>query len=398
MKNAVFYFFLCPFLGLFNAINHYRSDWAKPTLIAFVAFFGMSMVKSEKVDSSRYVAKLELMNAASLDFDTVKESFYNDIDGQPDLYVGVVTYIFSLFTNNGNILFLFYGFVFGYFYVNNIWLLLKESKEKLTWLPILLLLTYSFVFGFWTITGVRMNTAAHVFFYGGFLYLYHNKKNGLLIALSSVLFHFSFALPVALLIIYSLVRLNYRFIYFFYLASFFVAELNIDFIRNTLEGSLPDFLQPRVVSYLNEEYIDDIAESSVQANWYIAYFQKFLSYFTLIFFSVIFLKADLTKQIKKLLGFSLLFLAVANIVSLLPSGGRFLNVAFLFSMACCFIIVLQNKLLIVSKTTKLLSPLLMLFCIISVRSSFDFFNITTLTNPIVVMFTDINVPLIDFIK
>jgi hypothetical protein len=398
MKNAFFYFFLCPFLGFINAINHYRSDWAKPTLIAFVAFFGMSMVKSEKVDSSRYVAKLELMHASSLDFDTVKESFYNDVDGQPDLYVGVVTYIFSLFTNNGNILFLFYGFVFGYFYVNNIWLVLKESKEKLTWLPILLLLTYSFVFGFWTITGVRMNTAAHVFFYGGFLYLYHNKKKGLLIALSSILFHFSFALPVALLIIYSLVRLNYRFLYFFYLASFFVAELNIDFIRNSLEASLPDFLQPRVVSYLNEEYIEDIAESSVQSNWYIAYFQKFLSYFTLIFFSVIFLKADLTKQIKKLLGFSLLFLAVANIVSLLPSGGRFLNVAFLFSMACCFIIVLQSKRVIVLKTTKLLSPLLLLFCIISVRSSFDFFNITTLTNPIVVIFTDINVPLIDFIK
>jgi hypothetical protein len=398
MKNAFFYFFLCPFLGFINAINHYRSDWAKPTLIAFVAFFGMSMVKSEKVDSSRYVAKLELMNATSLDFDSVKESFYNDVEGQPDLYVGIVTYIFSLFTNNGNILFLFYGFVFGYFYVNNIWLVLKESKEKLTWLPILLLLTYSFVFGFWTITGVRMNTAAHVFFYGGFLYLYHNKKKGLLIALSSILFHFSFALPVALLIIYSLVRLNYRFIYFFYLASFFVAELNVDFIRNSLEVSLPEFLQPRVNSYLNEEYIENVAETSLQTNWYIAYFQKFLSYFTLIFFSVIFLKADLTKQIKKLLGFSLLFLAVANIVSLLPSGGRFLNVAFLFSMACCFIIVLQSKRVIVLKTTKLLSPLLLLFCIISVRSSFDFFNITTLTNPIVVMFTDINVPLIDFIK
>lgn len=398
MKNTLFYFIFFPFIGLISALKHYRSNWAKPTIIAFVAFFGMSMVKNEQVDSYRYVAKLEFMNAASLDFDTVKESFYNDVDGQPDLYVGVVTYIFSLFTNNGNILFLFYGFVFGYFYVNNIWLLLKESKEKLTWLSIVLIITYSFVFGFWTITGVRMNTAAHVFFYGGFLYLYHNKKKGHLIALSSILFHFSFALPVVLLIIYSLVRLNYRFIYFFYLASFFVAELNIDFIRNTLEANLPDFLQPKVVTYLNEEYIDNIAESSAQVNWYIAYFQKFLSYFTLIFFSVIFLKADLTKQIKKLLGFSLLFLAVANIVSLLPSGGRFLNVAFLFSMACCFIIVLQNKLLIVSKTTKFLSPLLILFCIISVRSSFDFFNITTLTNPIVVMFTDINVPLIDFIK
>jgi hypothetical protein len=398
MKNALFYFLLCPFFGLINAIKKYRSDWSKPTIIAFVAFFGMSMVKSDKVDSNRYITKLEIMNAATLDFETVISGFYNVEDGQPDIYVGLVTYIFSLFTSNGNILFLFYGFVFGYFYVNNIWLVLNESKKKVYWLPLLLLFTFSFVYGFWTITGVRMNTAAHVFFYGGFLYLYHNKKKGILIALSSVLFHFSFALPFALILIYSLVRINYRFIYFFYLASFFVAELNLLFIRNFLEANLPDFLQPRVFSYLNEEYIESIAESYVKANWYIEYFQKFLSYYTLIFFSMLFFKAVLTEQIKKLIGFSLLFLAVANIISLLPSGGRFLYVAFLFSTAFCFIIVPQLKESLVLRTAKILSPLLFIFCLVSIRSSFDFFNITTLTNPIVVMFTDINIPLIDFIK
>jgi hypothetical protein len=117
-----------------------------------------------------------------------------------------------------------------------------------------------------------------------------------------------------------------------------------------------------------------------------------------LFFSMLFFKAVLTEQIKKLIGFSLLFLAVANIISLLPSGGRFLYVAFLFSTAFCFIIVPQLKESLVLRTAKILSPLLFIFCLVSIRSSFDFFNITTLTNPIVVMFTDINIPLIDFIK
>jgi hypothetical protein len=398
MKNTLFYFIFFPFIGLISALKHYRSNWAKPTIIAFVAFFGMSMVKNEQVDSYRYISKLEQMYASTKDFSTVLDSFYSEVDGQPDLYVGIVTYLFSLITNNANILFLFYGFVFGYFYVNNVWFILEESKGRLPWLPILLIVTFSFVFGFWTVTGVRMNTAAHVFFYGGFLYLYHQKKKGLLIAISSILFHFSFALPVILLLIYSLLKINYRFLYIFYIASFFVAELNIEVVRILLETYLPDFIQPRVDRYLNEEYIDSIAETYVTANWYVVYFQKFLSYFTLVFISVLFFKTDLNSSLKKLLGFTLLFLAVANIVSLLPSGGRFLNVAFLFSMACSFIIVAQNRFKIANNTARALSPLLIIFCIVSIRSSFDFFNITTLTNPIVVMFTDINKPLIEFFK
>jgi hypothetical protein len=42
--------------------------------------------------------------------------------------------------------------------------------------------------------------------------------------------------------------------------------------------------------------------------------------------------------------------------------------------------------------------LLILFCIISIRLSLDYFNVTTLTNPVIVMLTDINQPLIDLIK
>ena len=398
MRTAFFYFVFFPFLGLVNALRHYRSAWAKPTLIAFVAFFGMSMVKSDTVDSTRYIQKLEQLYADTKDFDTVIASFYSETDGQPDIYVGLVTYVFSLFTDNGNLLFLFYGFVFGYFYVNNIWLVIQESYGRLSWLPILVLLTFSFVIGFWTVNGVRMWTAAHVFFYGGFLYLYHGQKKGLLIALSSILFHFSFALPIVLLLVYSLVQFNFRLLYFFYVASFFVAELNVEFIRTFLESNLPVFLQPRVKTYLNEDYIESVEEFMLGANWYILFLQKFLSYFSLVFISVLFFKADLGKGVPKLLGFSLLFLAVCNIISLLPSGGRYLNVAFLFSMASCFIVVANTKLAIVTRSAKLLSPLLIVFCIVSIRTSFDFINITTLTNPIVVMFTDINMPLIAFFK
>lgn len=399
MKNVFFYFIIFPFLGFVNAIRNYRSTWSKPMVIVFVAFFGLTMVKEGSADSTRYVKSLELMYSSNKDFETIQNTLYSQ-DGQPDIYVALVTFVFSLFTDNGNLLFLFFGLVFGYFYANNIWLVLNQSKGKLSWEQILLIITFSMVVGFWTLNGVRMWTAAHIFFYGGFLYLFHNKKKGLLIAVSSFLVHFSFVLPVVLLLVYSLVRLNFRFLFVFYLASFFIVELNIGFIKDLLESNMPDFILPKVKSYFGEDYIEGSNEILQAVNWYVVYYQKVLSYFNLILISVFFfrLKSFTTSPVKKLFGFSLFFLTVANVTSLLPSGSRFLIIAFLFSMASIFILVSDTKDVTIKRTVKIASPLLFLFCIVSIRSSLDFFNITALTNPIVAFFVDVNLPLIDLIK
>lgn len=398
MKNAFFYFIICPFLGFVQALKNYRSSWAKPTVIAFVAFFGLSMVKNDTIDSSRYINKLEEMYTSNKSFDDVKNSLYSDEGGQTDIYVTVVTYFISWFTDSGNFLFLIYGLIFGYFYANNIWLVLDQSKGKLSREEYLLLASFALIIGFWTLNAVRMWTAAHVFFYGSFTYLYLGKKKGLIIAASSLLIHFSFVLPIGLLIAYSLIRLNFRFLYFFYIASFFIAELNIGFIRTTLEANLPAFIQPKVKSYFNEEYIEGYEQIATTVNWYIIYYKKLITYFNVVFMSILFFRADLSPQTKKLLGFSLLFLGVANIVSLLPSGGRFLNVAFLFSLAFSFIVLANNKVPIITKSVRYLSPLLILFVIISIRMSFDYFSLTTLTNPIIAMFADVKVSLMDLIR
>lgn len=398
MKNAFFYFIIFPFLGFIQALRNYRSKWAKPTVIVFVAFFGLTMVKSEVVDSSRYIHKLEEMYASNKSFDDVKNTLYSDEDGQVDIYVAIVTYFVSWFTDSGNFLFLIYGLIFGYFYANNIWLILDQTKGKLTWDQYLLLASFSLIIGFWTVNGVRMWTAAHIFFYGGFQYLYLGKKKGLIIAVSSILIHFSFILPVGLLIAYSLVSLNFRFLYFFYIASFFIAELNIGIIRSALEANMPAFMQPKIKTYFNEDYIESTAQVFTNVNWYILYYNKLITYFNIIFMSILFFKAKLSLAAKKLLGFSLLFLGVANIISLLPSGARFLSVAFLFSLAFSFITLVNNKVPTIAKSVKWLSPLLILFVVVSIRMSFDYFSIITLTNPIIAIFTDNDVPLIDFIR
>ncbi len=398
MKNAFFYFILFPFLGFVQALKNYRSSWAKPTIIAFVAFFGLTMVKNQSVDSSRYIHKLEEMYNSNKSFDDIKASLYSDEGGQTDIYVTIVTYFISWITNSGNFLFLIYGLIFGYFYANNIWLVLDQSNGKLSRNQYLLLASFALIVGFWTLNAVRMWTAAHVFFYGGFSYLYLGKKKGLLIAASSLLIHFSFILPVGLLVMYSLVRLNFRFLYFFYIATFFIAELDIGFIKSALEANMPAFIQPKIKTYFNDDYLEGYEEVIVTVNWYILYYKKLITYFNVIFISIIFFKAELTLPARRLLGFSLLFLGVANVVSLLPSGGRFLNVACLFSLAFSFIVLANTKVPIITKSIKYLSPILILFVIISIRMSFDFFNIITFTNPIIALFADVNISVMDLIR
>lgn len=397
MKNAFFYFIICPFIGFIQAIKNYRSSWAKPTIIAFVAFFGMSMVKSDAVDSSRDAQKLEIMYSADKSFENLEASFYNE-DGSLDIYTPIVTFIFSLYTDNAKFLFLFYGLVFGYFYVNNIWMILNQSKGKLPWEQFLVLATFTMVIGFWNLNGVRMWTAAHIFFYGGFSYLYLNRKIGLLIAASSALIHFSMLLPFGLLLVYSFSNINYRLLYIFYIISFFILELNIGIVKSFVETYVPDFMVPKVKSYLDEEYIEKVITINDKGSWYITYYIPILSYFNLIFVTLIFFKAKLSLHAKKLFGFALLFLAVANITSLLPSGSRYLLIALMFSVALSFIVLINSSKPIFTKSIKLMSPVLVLFCIVSIRILLDYFNITTLTNPIVVLFTNIEVPIIDFIK
>lgn len=398
MRTALIYFFVCPFIGFINAIINYRSSWAKHTVIAFVAFFGFSMLKSDAVDSARYIDNLEQMHKSKLTLDNITESFYSNEDGQVDIYVPIMTFIFSRFTDDGDLFFLLLGLIYGYFYANNIWLVLNESKGKLNLLQFLALATFSLTIGFWELNGVRMWTAAHVFFNGAFLLLYHDKKKGLFIAAAAAFVHFSFFLPLVLLLIFTRFKLNYRFLYIFYVASFFVVQLDFVFVKSFLESNLPEFLQPRVKSYLGDEYVETITETLNNTNWYIFYLYDFLSYYLSIFVSILFFKADVNILTRKLLAFSMFFLGTANLLSLLPSGSRFLLVGFTFAFATCFITMSQTKTPVVKNAAKILSPLLVLFCIVSIRISLDFFNITTLTNPFIVIFTDISQPLIDFIR
>lgn len=402
MRALIALFIISPLLALIQSIKHYKQAWAKNGLWLFIIFYGFTMVKPEAMDSYRYVLKLKNLYNMPLSWDNFIFHLYSEEGGKVDIYQPIVTYVLSFFTDNGNVLFAVYGLVFGYFYSRNIWLLIDQIKEyKMTNSLWVILFTFACIIGFWELNGVRMWTAAHIFFYGAFLSLVYKEKKGLIIALLSILVHFSFMLPVGLLLLFKFGRAPWRLTYFAYMFSFFIAELNIQAIQNTLLNYAPEFLLPKVDTYLGEEYIESVRGAVKEVNWYIIYYQKSLSWFIAIGITIIYFSKSfkISKALKSLIGFSLLFLTVGNIVSQLPSGGRFLMVAQLFSLAFIFIYMLENKYSKTSRLLTMLTPLLVFYIIVSIRTSFNTITLgTVMTNPIIAIFAELPIPLIDLIK
>jgi hypothetical protein len=402
LKNSFLLFFISPFIGLIQGFKNYRESWAKNSVWLFVVFYGFTMSKPEAMDSSRYVTQLNKLYSSSVSWDVLSKTFYSDEGESTDIYHIIVTYFLSFFTNNGNILFATFGIVFGYFYSRNIWLIFDlVKKDKINIYLFLLIFCFASIIGFWELNGVRMWTAAHIFFYGTILYFLNGNKNGLLIAASSILVHFSYLLPVTILGFFLIVKIPWKILYYLFLASFSISELNLASVSEKLTSIAPAFLLPKVTSYTGEAYAETVKEMGL-GNWYFEYSGKSLGWFILIMFTIIYFSKSPIKSSKffyNLFGFTLLFLSISNVMSLIPSGGRYILISRLFALTLLILFYIQSNNIKYKRWLSYLSPILLLFIVFSIRKSFDTVSFSTLfTNPIIALFINAPIPLIDLIK
>jgi|694.fasta_scaffold00393_54 hypothetical protein len=407
MKNAFFYFLVFPFFGLIQAMKNYKLPWAKNMVWLFVVFYGYTMFRPMGMDSYRYVLKLKELTESPRSWDSFLSTFFSvDIDGNVtfDIYQPLITNFVSLFTDNGNVLFAFFGLVYGYFYSRNIWFILSEVKTdtlpKAFWA---LFFSFVSIIGFWELNGVRMWTAAHVLFYGVYILLIKENKKGFIYILLTPLIHFSFALPVGLFFVYYLVKLPHRTFYYLYVASFFVSSLNVTVVGTFLEGILPEALLPKAKSYTGEEFLEGYVAQKEVTNWYVQYFRNVLNYSVFFLFTVIHfgkLKMYLeNKYFVNFMNFSLLFLAIGNLLLSLPSGGRYLLIAQMFGLAVLLLFYIRYSSASFQKTLFYCTPLFVFYIIVCMRKAFDTISLMTLfTNPILSTIIDTPVPLIDLIK
>lgn len=365
------------------------------------------MATPENADSLRYMKKLEVLNNHKQNWEVFFASLYQVDErgnGSIDVYEPTIVFVIALFTNNGDALFCVFGIVFGFFYSRNIWFLFERittnKLDKFLWL---VLISFVCVVGFWMIGGVRMWTAGHIFLYGSLNFFLKKEKKGLFIAASALLVHFSFILPIGLLLIYVYAKPSHKFLFYLFLTTFFISSLSLEFVSKLIQSYSPETFETRASNYTDQDYAEKISEMSANANWYAVNLNKVLLWAIAGIYCVFHFRLNniikLSQLGNKVYGFSLLLLIASNLLSGVPSGGRYMLLAQLFALAAIFIIISGNTISSAKQTIFITSPFFVFFIVVSVRNAFDTITIDgVFSNPIIALFAKTGIPLIDLIK
>lgn len=394
-----------PFVALIFAIKNFRASWSKNVIWFYTTYFGYTFtIFSAEADASRYAQQLLLMSGKDFTITSIFTDYLSDDGGVLDFAQRVVTFLVAQITQDYRMLFAVFAFFLGYFLSRIIWFLIERSTKRFDVLTALIVISYSLVVGIWDIGGIRWNIAALIFFYGTILYIMDGNKNGLFFIFSTVFVHWSFPIAIVFFIVYVVFK-NRPYIYFsLFVFSFFVTELNIDFFRGLLESFAPKSILNSRESYLNENYIELLSDKSSKLAWYILYYLKILKWLLLLLTSYIFIverKSIENNQplVFNLLNFGMFFYGVFNLLSVLPSVGRFLSIGNLLLLMFLFFYLQYSEKGLPQILRYISIPVLVFFIIIRIRIGFDFIGIwSVFGSPIFVYFVDNNLPLINLVK
>jgi len=221
-------FLVWPFALLMTSLKNFYAPGAKKGFILFCLYFGFVFVISKDLggaDSARYAQMLRELHQNPPSFSSLWASLYSYEANLLDIYQPLLTWLVSLFTDNAQVLFALFAMVFGWFYANNIWIILRRSQSKFSYTLMLLILVFSLIIPIWYINGVRMWTAAQIYIYGVLVYFIEHKKYGLWWASGSLLVHFSFLFPLLLLLLFVVLPKRLPIFLVFFIATSFVADI-----------------------------------------------------------------------------------------------------------------------------------------------------------------------------
>lgn len=398
------FWLLWPFGALIYALKNFREPSSKTLFWLFCVYFGFVFVFADPfgvggADSARYAANLIELHSNPYSFTKLWSSLYNVNTNTADIYQPLVTWLVSLLTGNPAWLFALFAAVFGYFYTQNLWMVFSHVKVNVTLMLFMFMVSFALVNPLWNINGVRMWTAAQVFLYGNLLYFLNNNKRGLWWSVASVLFHFSFLFPVALLFLWQIVPRKAALLFGFYIGTAFISEIDLAEIRKLLTF-LPDIFQSRVESYTNEAYAEAIELRKYSRHVTLA--GIFYRWVTYVWIAIVFFHRNKWKNNSKTYEYLFLFAlfvgGFANLAANVPSGGRFVVVSNGLFYAT-FILLLGKNYLHIPWLKWISLPFLAFVIIFKIRMGFDYMGFLTVAgNPFFAPFFDSQVPLIDFVK
>lgn len=361
-------FVLWPFIGCLLAIKNFQSKMSKTIILLFLILFGLLLYANPLNDAKRRADKLK--EAYVQPFEVVYETFDKLYEETLDFVEPIIIYSVSRISDYHGVLFAVYAFIFGSLMLYYLKVMHQHYLSFSNTNALIFLVLLVFVNPISEINGFRMWTAAWIFSVGMLNYLHNPHWKHLMFASLAITVHFSFTPLVGLIMIYALVG-NRTLIYgLLAIATFFVAELNIDQVRS-YAALLGTAAETKITNYTGETYIQERKIAVEQGAWFLKLNNKGMLYFTVILLLFIFIKTRgvfKQKLTDNFYSFSLLLLSYANISSLLPSGGRFYKVYNIFvftTFLVYFVYEFQKKKIHMLNTLGL--PFVFLFVLLNFR-------------------------------
>jgi hypothetical protein len=405
-KNYSYLFFLLwPFASFIYSLKNYRQKSSRNIVALFIGFMGFTIVISGTgFDAYRYAEWFKSFSIGSSGVGGLFHDLYSD-QSKMDIYDSLLMGVVSFFTDNWRIFYATVGLIYGFFYSRNIWYLLDRINWKLRFTTAIFIIGFGFIYGTHSYQFVRFSTAALIFFFGAFPYFFEGKRNKLLWVLITPLVHWSFFYPVTLMFAFILLPKKLDVYFSLFVVTTFFIEFELTPVTEFLKNILPSGgFQEKIGTYGNEGYAETIQDSFETLNWYIRYRGLMIKYLIIAFTIYLFIterkRLYFNKNYNVLFAFSLLLYSVGNVLSVIPSGGRFIALAQLFLFGL-FILSLDKI-----KTTKFLKIILftsyfilIIYVIVGVRIALDTMGVGTIFgNPFTALFLDDTTPIIDYVK
>jgi hypothetical protein len=339
-KHYLLLFILWPFLALITAMVNYRQREARKVVYIFLIYYGLTFVNNnEVVDAFRYAYNLKVN--AQLPF----SYFFKIIGGLNsdttiDIVEPLVSFIVSRFTASYGVYFAVWAGIYGFFYLKSIDLLYPRQLKNPGWNTTVFLIFFIMILPITAVNGVRMWTAAWIFFYGAYHVVLNRDPKYLLLTFAASFFHWSFISANVILLVYHLAG-NRNMIYIpLALASFVVPQI-ISPLLQVISLRLGGAYQRRYENYGSEGYIQELQQAANQDVWFLKIGGNLVFYYliiAIIITQVLYGSFMKRKEEKNLFSFLLLFLAFVNFGMPIPSfGGRFQVLFFLFATLYLFL-------------------------------------------------------------
>lgn len=400
-------FVLSPIVSLVIALKNYRAPWVKNLVWAFIIFYGANFfIYDDLMDANRYAEKLKNLHNTEITADNFLGLFFSDEESSYlDFAAPVITFVIARFTDNYSVLFCVYALVFGFFYSRNLWFLLERLEENIKPAALILFIMICLVVPFWSINGFRFWTATQVFLYGMLPYLFLERKSKyLMLAGAAIFFHFSYFLPMLIVGFSYAYTKNLTVLFYAFLCSFLFSFVQLQGLQDFLMGHAPDFLHKKLTTYVNQDYADNLQEAESSSKWFVLLKGQVIKCFTffIICFSFILHRNFIMSKPVLFNSFCMiLYLLIGfNMLSAIPSSGRFLLPCYHLTFCFAFILV-QNytsNFLWLRRCIYIAVPLLAVYVVFTLRIGLQTINVLVITSNPILCIGDQGRSLLDWFK